>query len=107
MSGWIGAHVHLHDGSRMPGTRSRRARGRRLQDITCQQCQITTDTEDGHDAQVGADGWCGVARLDRAQGVARHACACSKLYRAQVLRLSQALEAVAELQQQLALKEKV
>jgi hypothetical protein len=76
-----------------------------LQDIARQQRQIATNTQDGHDAQVGADGWRGIARLDRAQGVARHACARSKLYRTQVLGLAQALEAIAQLQKQLALKE--
>ncbi|MFO1212057.1 MAG: hypothetical protein U1E74_05735 [Paenacidovorax caeni] len=44
-------------------------------------------------------------RLDRAQGVARHACARCKLYRTQALGLAQALEAVAQLQEQLAFKE--
>ena len=88
----------------MPGTCGGGARRRRLQDIACQQRQIATNAQNGHDAQVGADGWCGVARLDRAQGVARHACARRKLYRAQALGLAQALEAVAQLQEQLALK---
>lgn len=69
-----------------------------------QQCQITTNTQDGHDAQVGADGRGRIARLDRAQGVARHACACCKLHCAQALGLAQALEAVTELQRQLALR---
>ena len=82
----------------MPGTRSGGARRRRLQGITRQQRQITTNAQDGHDAQVGSDGRRGITRLDRTQGVARHACACCKLYRAQALRLAQALEAVAELQ---------
>jgi hypothetical protein len=76
-----------------------------LQDIARQQRQITTHAQDGHDTKVGADGWRRVARLDRTQGVARHACARSKLYRTQALGLAQALEAVAQLQEQLALKE--
>ena len=88
----------------MPGTCGGGARRRRLQDIARQQCQIATDSQDGHDAQVGANGWRGIARLDRAQGVARYARARSKLHRAQALSLAQVLEAVAELQKQLAFK---
>lgn len=73
-----------------------------LQRVADQQGPFTTDAEHGHDPQAGADGRPGVIGFDSIEGGARDSNSPGHSDRTQALRLAQALEAVTQLQEQMA-----